>query len=182
MKNLDGDRDLVRRCLNNNRRAQEELYEKYRVPLFGLCLRYAKDESQASDFLQEGFIKVFNSLHQYRGEGTLYKWMERVFINKIISILRKKKVTFNNEVDLERIPDVPTEKKDTKKQVDKVIQLIQQLPEGYQAVFNLYAIEGYSHKEISEILDISESTSRSQYYRAKTAVKKAMQQLKSVES
>lgn len=183
MTNLEVDRKLVKRCIEKDRKAQFELYEKFKVKMFGLCLRYAKDEAQAHDFLQEGFINVFNCLHQYRGEGSLRKWIERVFVNRMISILRKKKITFDSNIELERLPSPQVIKFDEEeKKVDRVIALIQQLPEGYQAVFNLYAIEGYSHEEIASILNIKESTSRSQYFRAKKAIKKALEKFKSVES
>jgi RNA polymerase sigma-70 factor (ECF subfamily) len=178
----ESDQQLIRRCLRKDRKAQFELYEKYKVRLFGLCRRYARSEAEAHDFLQEGFIKVFRSLHQYRADGPLVKWMERVVVNRILSLLRKKRMSFDDNLDLQALPVVQTSNADVSEKAETIIRLIRQLPLGYQTVFNLYALEGYSHQEIAQVLGISESTSRSQYSRAKKVVKTAFEQLKSVDS
>jgi RNA polymerase sigma factor (sigma-70 family) len=182
MEISESDQQLIRRCLKNDRKAQFELYEKYKVRLFGLCRRYARSEAEAHDFLQEGFIKVFRSLHQYRADGPLIKWMERVVVNRILSLLRKKKLQLDDNIDLHELPVVQKPPSTAAEKAEEVIALIRQLPLGYQTVFNLYALEGYSHKEIAQVLGISESTSRSQYSRAKKVIKTAFEQLKSVDS
>ncbi|MEL7117863.1 MAG: sigma-70 family RNA polymerase sigma factor [Bacteroidota bacterium] len=180
MNNLAADQQLVKKCLSKNSKAQSQLYNKYRIRMYGICMRYASCEAEAQDFLQEGFIKVFNNLHQYRGEGALGKWIERVIVNRIISILRKKKMVLDDSVSLDQISVAVEEPiKSSQSKADQLIQLVQQLPSGYRAVFNLYALEGYSHSEISTILNISESTSRSQYYRAKTTIQNLLKQSKS---
>lgn len=179
MRTAESDRKLVGRCLNNNRKAQFELYEKYKVRLFGLCLRYAKSEAEANDFLQEGFINIFRSLNQYRGEGPLIKWMERIVVHRILSILRKKRIPLDNNVEVQELSLPQKTAVTPSDQAEEIIELIRQLPPGYQTVFNLFALEGFSHKEIAEHLDISESTSRSQYYRARKAIQSAIEQLKS---
>ncbi len=178
----ESDSALIRRCLKKDRKAQFELYEKYKVRLFGLCQRYARSEAEAHDFLQEGFVKIFRSLSQYRADGPLIKWMERVMINRILSLLRKKRMPMDDKVDLQNLPFVQKVNSEPSEKAEAVIQLIRQLPPGYQTVFNLYALEGYSHKEIAQVLGISESTSRSQYARARKAVRAAFQKLKSVDS
>lgn len=181
----DPDALLVQRCLRHNRQAQFELYERFQTQMFGLCLRYAKSETEALDFLQEGFVAVFKSLPQYRGEGSLEGWIRRIMTNVCISKLRKKKPVF---VSLEELPEMAvceTEKPaNAFADVDasSVILAIQQLPLGYQTIFNLYAIEGYSHREIAGILDIKESTSRSQYVRARQALIKILHREKSLKN
>ncbi len=182
MERPESDLELVARCLKRDRKAQFELYEKYKVYLFGVCQRYARSEAEANDFLQEGFINVFRSLSQYRGEGVLRKWMERVVINRILSLLRKKRLHLNQNIDIQELNLPGKTSPHPTEQAEEIIMLIRQLPSGYQTIFNLYAIEGYAHKEIAEMLGISESTSRSQYSRAKKAVKIALEKLKSVNS
>jgi len=158
---------LIKRCLKGNSHAQKTLYERHQSRLFGLCLRYASNEEEALDFLQEGFIKIFRDLKSFRADGPLEAWMCRIVVNTAISNLRKTKWQKEENFDWNRLPvDEPEQQLD---QLDaaSLIQLIQQLPKGFRTVFNLYAIEGYSHKEIGEILEIAESTSRSQYQRAR---------------
>jgi RNA polymerase sigma-70 factor (ECF subfamily) len=174
------ERELIEACLRKKRRAQFALYEKYKVPMYGLCLRYAKGAEQAQDFLQEGFIKAFKSLSQYRFEVPFKYWLSRVMANACISELRKKKeplqfaVEWEDTHDAYEVPDLSH----PDIQADQVIRLIQELPNGYRSVFNLYAIEGYTHQEIGSILDISEGTSRSQYARARKILAQKFQALK----
>lgn len=178
----ESDQQLIKRCLGKDRKAQFELYEKYKVRLFGLCQRYARSEAEAHDFLQEGFIKIFRSLPQYRAEGPLIKWMERVMVNRILSLLRKKRMPLDDKVNLQSLVVRQKTNPSPSEKAEAVIQLIRKLPQGYQTVFNLYALEGYSHKEIAQVLGISESTSRSQYARAKKVIRTAFEKLKSVDS
>ena len=148
--------------------AQEALYHRFSPRMLGVCYRYAKNKEDAEDMLQEGFIKVFIQLHQYRGEGALEGWIRRVIVHTCINFLKKNK-KFNDSVDIfhanslmireDYIPSIM--------QAKQVVECIRLLPLGYRTVLNLYAIEGYSHKEIAQMLEIEESTSRSQYTRAK---------------
>lgn len=136
--------------------------------MLGVCYRFAKNREDAEDMLQEGFIKVFTQMHQYRSEGALEGWIRRIIVHTCINILKKNK-KFSDSVDIihansiqikeDQIPSIM--------QAKQVVECIRLLPIGYRTVLNLYAIEGFSHKEIAAILDIEESTSRSQYTRAK---------------
>ena len=154
--------------IKNNAAAQEELYNRFSPRMLGVCYRFAKNREDAEDMLQEGFIKIFTQLHQYRNEGALEGWIRRIIVHTCINILKKNK-KFADCVDIihassihvreDMIPSIM--------QAKQVVECIRLLPIGYRTVLNLYAVEGYSHREISNMLDIEESTSRSQYTRAK---------------
>ncbi len=154
--------------IKNNAAAQEELYNRFSPRMLGVCYRFAKNREDAEDMLQEGFIKVFTQLHQYRNEGALEGWIRRIVVHTCINILKKNK-KFAESVDIihaksifireDMIPSIM--------QAKQVVECIRSLPLGYRTVLNLYAIEGFSHREIGNLLDIEESTSRSQYTRAK---------------
>ena len=143
--------------------------------MLGVCYRFAKNREDAEDMLQEGFIKVFTQMHQYRNEGALEGWIRRIVVHTCINILKKNK-KFSDSVDIsnanglnireEMIPSIM--------QAKQVVECIRALPLGYKTVLNLYAIEGYSHKEIAFLLDIEESTSRSQYTRAKAMLEEIL--------
>lgn len=155
-------------CIANNAAAQEALYHRFSPKMLGVCYRFAKNREDAEDMLQEGFIKVFMQIRQFRGEGSLEGWIRRIVVHTCINILKKNK-KFNESVDIihanglsgkdDFIPSII--------QAKQVVECIRSLPLGYKTVLNLYALEGFSHKEIGEILDIEESTSRSQYTRAR---------------
>ena len=164
--------DLVRGCREGDRRFQELLYQRYAPKMYAVCLRYATNNDDAQDLLQEGFIKVYKNLDKFRGEGSFEGWVRRVFVNTSIEQFRKK-VNVNSISDNEEkaIEDGSMNAIDKLAEKD-IIALIQQLSPGYRTVFNLYAIEGYSHKEIGEMLGISEGTSKSQLARAKGILQK----------
>jgi RNA polymerase sigma-70 factor (ECF subfamily) len=159
---------LLQGCLQNKPAAQKELYERYSPKMLAVCYRYGHNREDAEDMLQEGFIKVFTQMHSFENRGALEGWIRRIIVHTCINILKKNK-KFNESVDLihanslqvreESIPSIM--------QAKEVVESIRLLPIGYRTVLNLYAIEGFSHREISEMLDIEESTSRSQYTRAK---------------
>ena len=162
-------------CLKNNAAAQEALYNRFSPRMLGVCYRFAKNREDAEDMLQEGFIKVFTQMFQYRNEGALEGWIRRIIVHTCINILKKNK-KFSDSVDIihanslhvkeEMIPSIM--------QAKQVVECIRMLPIGYRTVLNLYAIEGFSHKEISMMLDIEESTSRSQYTRAKAMLEEIL--------
>ena len=155
-------------CLRNNAAAQEALYNRFSPRMLGVCYRFAKNREDAEDMLQEGFIKVFTQMHQYRNEGALEGWIRRIVVHTCINILKKNK-KFSDSVDIIHANSVHV-KEDmipSIMQAKQVVECIRMLPLGYRTVLNLYAIEGFSHKEIANLLDIEESTSRSQYTRAK---------------
>lgn len=151
---------------------QEALYRRFSPKMYAVCLRYAGNNDDAQDLLQEGFIKVFRNLEKFRNEGSFEGWMRRVFVNTSIEHYRRK-VHLNTigEQEEGRIEDASVSVLDQLAEQD-IVQLVQQLSPGYRAVFNLYVIEGYSHKEIGDLLGISEGTSKSQLARAKSILQK----------
>lgn len=170
------DEQLIKGCLNGDKKAQRALYEQYKVMLFGVCLRYGNDRAEAEDLLQEGFIKIYSDLYQYRPKSALGAWMRRVVVNVALQHIRKKKNHFKT-VEIEQIAD-SYEADDavfSSMRAKALIRMVQQLPDGYRTVFNLYAIEGYSHKEIAEKLDITVNTSKSQLSRAKSVLRKMIE-------
>jgi RNA polymerase sigma factor (sigma-70 family) len=150
---------------------QRALYQQFARTMLGICLRYLKDTMEAEDVLQTGFMKVFDNLHTFRG-GSLEGWMKRIFVRESIDQFRRNKRSvflFSEEPEAAVAPDLD----DITSQMaaEEIVQLIQGLPEGCRLVFNLFAVEGYNHKEIAGLLGISEGTSKSQYFRSKELLK-----------
>ncbi|GAB2662808.1 sigma-70 family RNA polymerase sigma factor [Flavihumibacter cheonanensis] len=166
------DSDLIKGSIEGDPKMQEALYQKYAPKMYAVCLRYAGNNDDAQDLLQEGFIKVFRNLEKYRHEGSFEGWMRRIFVNTSIEQYRRK-VHLNSISEQEErgIEDASVSVLDQLAERD-IVQLVQELSPGYRAVFNLYVIEGYSHKEIAELLSISEGTSKSQLARAKSILQK----------
>src|SRR6188768_513031 len=162
-------------CLRNNATAQEALYNRFSPRMLGVCYRFAKNREDAEDMLQEGFIKVFTQMHQYRNEGALEGWIRRIVVHTCINILKKNK-KFSDSVDIIHANSVNVKEEiiPSIMQAKQIVECIRTLPLGYKTVLNLYAIEGYSHKEIAMMLDIEESTSRSQYTRAKAMLEEIL--------
>jgi RNA polymerase sigma-70 factor (ECF subfamily) len=160
---------IIAGCIHNHPSAQRELYNRYSSKMLSVCYRYAQSREDAEDMLQEGFIKVFTQVHTFQNKGAFEGWIRRIIVHTCINFLKKNK-KFTDSVDLaqagylqikeETIPSIM--------QAKQVVECIRLLPIGYKTVLNLYAIEGYSHREIASMLDIEESTSRSQYTRAKS--------------
>lgn len=159
---------LLQGCLERNVTAQEALYNHFCPRMLGVCYRYAGNREDAEDMLQEGFMKVFLFIHQYRQEGSLEGWIRRIMVHTCINFLKKKK-KLSELADIIQAHKIISEEATAPSIMNakKIIEYIRLLPAGYRTVLNLYAIEGYSHREISEMLDITESTSRSQYSRAR---------------
>lgn len=159
---------LLKGCLNNDAVAQRELYNKYSSKMLAVCYRYAHNREDAEDMLQEGFIKVFLQIHTFENRGAFEGWIRRIIVHTCINILKKNK-KFNESVDIIHATGVQVREESIPAiiQAKQVVECIRMLPIGYRTVLNLYAVEGYSHREISVMLDIEESTSRSQYTRAK---------------
>ncbi len=159
--------DLIKGCLDDNRRMQEELYNRFSPRMYAVCLRYAANTEEAQDILQEGFIKVFKKLESFRGEGSFEGWIRRVIVNTAIEHFRRKKYfTPVTEKEENTIEGQYTSALDDLAAKD-IMALVQELSPGYRTVFNMYVVEGYSHKEIANMLGISEGTSKSQLSRAK---------------
>lgn len=164
--------DLISGCIAGDRRKQEMLYQRFAPKMYAVCLRYSNNADDARDLLQEGFIKVFRNLEKFRKEGSFEGWVRRVFVNTAIEHYRKK-INLNtiSEKEERTIEDGSWNILDQLAEKD-IIQLVQDLSPGYRSVFNMYVIEGYSHKEIGNILGISEGTSKSQLARAKGILQK----------
>lgn len=160
-------RDLIKGCLENDRRSQEQLYRWLSPRLFAVCLRYAGDREAAEDILQEGFIKLFQKLSSYRHEGSFEGWARRIMVNTAIEHFRKIKPVLSLEEESPIHEPSLHDTGITQLEAKELSALIQELPVGYRTVFNLYAVEGYNHAEIGDQLGISEGTSKSQYSRAK---------------
>lgn len=158
--------------------AQKELYETYSRKMMGVCLRYASDRETARDLLQDGFVKVFTALDSYAGSGSFEGWMRKIFVNSALEHLRKTDI-LREAVDLDNKAELmhPDNSVISEMSAADLLQLVQELPPGFRTVFNLFAIEGYSHKEISEMLEITESTSRSQFTRAKQLLQRKVKEL-----
>ncbi|MEP6949062.1 MAG: RNA polymerase sigma factor [Ginsengibacter sp.] len=166
--------DLIQGCISGNRQMQEILYRQFSPKMYGVCLRYSGNVEDANDLLQEGFIKIFKNLVRFRGDGSFEGWMRRIFVNTSIEHFRKKVKLYNvSEVQENTIEDVELNVLDSMAEKD-IILLVNELAPGYKAVFNMHVIEGYSHKEIAEILGITEGTSKSQLARAKGVLKKSL--------
>ena len=164
--------DLVKRCKENDRKSQELLYKQFASKMLGVCLRYANDRMEAEDMLQNGFIRVFQKIADYRGDGSFEGWVRRIMVHSSIEYYRKHHKMLS-VADLGGIGKEPSVDAVAAARLDAkdLMALIQQLSPGYRMVFNLYAIEGYSHKEIGEIMGISEGASKSQLSRARAILK-----------
>jgi len=162
---------LVNKCKAGDRKAQEMLYKQFAAKMLGVCMRYATDRMEAEDMLQNGFIRVFQKMNDYRGEGSFEGWVRRIMVHSSIEYYRKHHKMMQ-AVDMDEV-DEPSVNPMAMANLDAkdLIALIQQLAPGYRMVFNLYAIEGYSHKEIGEIMNITEGASKSQLSRARTILK-----------
>jgi RNA polymerase sigma-70 factor (ECF subfamily) len=162
-------KELIKNCLEENRQAQELLYLQYADTMMGVCYRYTKSTADAEDVLQEGFIKVFTKLHQFKNEGDLGAWIRRIMVNTAISYLNKHN-RYKREMQIEAITMHPVVDNGPEISIDtkQLVELIRTLPAGYQTIFNLVAVEGYSLIEISNTLDINENTVRSKYSRARS--------------
>ena len=159
---------LINGCLKNDAISQRELYNRYSPKMLAVCYRFAHNREDAEDMLQEGFIKVFLQIHSFENRGAFEGWIRRIVVHTCINILKKNK-KFNESVDLIHATGLQIREESVPAiiQAKQVVECIRLLHIGYRTVLNLYAIEGYSHREIAHMLDIEESTSRSQYTRAK---------------
>ena len=159
---------LISGCLQNEPAAQRELYNRFSQKMLSVCYRFAQSREDAEDMLQEGFIKIFTQIHTFENKGPFEGWVRRIIVHTCINFLKKYK-KFNENIDLAYAGNlhVKEETMPSLMQAKQVIECIRLLPIGYRTVLNLYAIEGYSHREIANMLDIEESTSRSQYTRSR---------------
>jgi RNA polymerase sigma-70 factor (ECF subfamily) len=165
--------ELIKQCANNDHKAQKEIYQLFAGKLFSICLKYSKNKQEAQDNFQDGFIVIFDKIGQFNFEGSFEGWLKRVMINTVLLKYRKKNVL---NIVTEDIPDeVIVEVDDDEISLDFLLNLINELPDRYRMVFNLYALDGYAHKEISEMLQIAEGTSKSNLARARAILKQKIE-------
>lgn len=171
------EKEILKACLKGDRQAQKDLFYLYSGKMMAVCLRYARNQQEAEDILQDGFIRVFTYLHEFNYAGSFEGWVRRIIINTAIKHTQKKSFT-NEGTGLEHIkedsvdPDVLSMLSEA-----ELIKMISELPDGYRAIFNLFAIEGYSHKEIAELLNIEEGSSRSQLVKARRILQSKVNKL-----
>ena len=178
MKHQDiSDIELIKGCIACKRTYQERLYAKYAPKMFSICLRYASDYHSAEDILQDAFIKTYRNIGKFRHEGSFEGWLRRIFVNTAIEHYRRKVIMYPIlEVDNSEY-DVLNENVISDLAADDLIKMVNELSYGYRTVFNLYVIEGYPHKEIAQMLNISEGTSKSQLARARYLLQKKVSKL-----
>ena len=170
-------KDIIEASKIGDQKAQYKLYQLYAKAMFNICYRMMNNFEEAEDILQEAFTEVFTKLHTFRYESTFGAWFKRIVINKCINEIKRKKadlVLYDEFHTFEQEAEEETDVNENKLNVNRVQKAIEQLPDGYRIIFSLYMLEGYDHSEISEILDISESTSKSQYMRAKRKLKEIL--------
>ncbi len=167
--------DIIKGCIEGDRKSQSRLYDAFSSKMFGICLRYAKDYHQAEDILQDGFVKTFRHISKFRFEGSFEGWLRRIFVNTAIEQIRKNihvseivehQIDYRYQSDNEGIHNLAT---------GEIMKMVQDLSPGYRTIFNLFAIEGFSHQEIADQLKISEGTSKSQFARARAILMKKVE-------
>lgn len=169
-----GEDDIIKGCKRGDRRAQQRLFDLYSSRMYGLCLRYIKNTMQAEDVLVMSFTRIFDRIDQFKGEGSFEGWIRRIVVNEALTALRRNRLMMA-ETDLENAEREPDyDKLGDHLEADDLLKLIERLPPGYRVVFNMYAIDGYSHKEIAEQLGITENTSKSQLSRARVYLQRLL--------
>jgi RNA polymerase sigma factor (sigma-70 family) len=173
------DQQIIKGCAKHDRKAQQLLYDKYSRFLLGICLRYSTDKAEAEDILQDSFLKIFLNIKDYTGTGSFIGWLRKVAVNTAITHYHKN-LKFRYHVEIEEYVSVETGVSSFEEDFftsEELYRVLNELPTGYRMVFNLYAIEGYKHKEIAEMLGIDTNTSKSQYSRAKAVIRDKLEVL-----
>ena len=170
-------KELIQKCKEQNLQAQGKVYQLFCGKLFALSLKYSRNRSDAEDVLQDGFITIFQKIHQYKGKGSFEGWLKRIVINTALQKYREKSPLslVKEEYNVETKEDVALDMDESKINLSNLLALIQELPDRYRLVFNLYVLDNYSHKEIAEMLKISEGTSKSNLSRARLILKKKIE-------
>lgn len=164
---------LIKQCANNDRKAQKEIYQLFAGKLYSICLKYSKNKQEAQDNFQDGFVTIFEKIGQFKFNGSFEGWMKRVMVNTVLLKYRNKTVLniITDEIPDEVIVDIDEEEVS----LDFLLSLIQSLPDRYRMVFSLYVLDGYSHKEISKMMQIAEGTSKSNLARARAILKQRIE-------
>lgn len=174
MPQLYSEDTLVRQCQKRSPKGQKAVYERFSPKMLAICLRYVPQELEAEDLMIGGFLKVFEKIDQFKSEGSFEGWIRRIMVNECLNYLRKQRWLYAHS-DIEEVKDaLEFNQYEQEAQADELLEFVQALPQGYRTVFNLYAIEGFSHKEIAKQLDITESTSKSQLSRARALLQKML--------
>ncbi|MBN1199612.1 MAG: sigma-70 family RNA polymerase sigma factor [Bacteroidales bacterium] len=175
---LEIDRELIERCKQKDVIAQGEVYRLFAPRMYGVCLRFSGNTLEADDFLQEGFLRVFNQMSSFRHEGSFEGWIRRIIINTAINLVKREmKYVTTDKPESYDSPENSDISALSRLSHQELLASIRQLPAGYRTVFNLYVIEGYTHKEIAQMLEISENTSKSQLFAAKRSLRKGLTKL-----
>ncbi|MFA8434556.1 MAG: RNA polymerase sigma factor [Marinifilaceae bacterium] len=167
-------KSIIKGCIKGKSKARELLYRKYSSKLFGVCLQYSRDYTEAEDTLQDGFIKIFNNIQSYKFKGSFEGWMRRIMVNTALEKYRKNRKLFAVEEINEPVEDLE-ELDSISISADVLLSMVQELPPRYRMVFNLYALDGYAHHEIAEMMEISVGTSKSNLARARQILKKRVE-------
>ena len=178
------DQQIIKLCAKHDRKAQQILYDRYSRLLLGVCLRYATDKAEAEDILQDSFLKIFFNIKDYSGIGSFIGWLRKVVVNTAITHYHKN-LKYRYHVDIEDYISVETGTSSFEEDFftsDELFKVLNELPSGYRMVFNLYAVEGFKHKEIAEMLSIDTNTSKSQYSRAKAVIRDKLEKLGKLKS
>jgi RNA polymerase sigma-70 factor (ECF subfamily) len=176
---MKSDRQIIELCARHDRKAQQILYDKYSRLLLGVCLRYATDKAEAEDILQDSFLKIFFSIKDYKRSGSFIGWLRKIAVNTAITHYHKN-LKYRYHIEIEEYVSVETGVTSFEEDFftsDELYKVLNELPTGYRMVFNLYAVEGYKHKEIAEMLGIDTNTSKSQYSRAKSVIRDKLEKL-----
>jgi RNA polymerase sigma factor (sigma-70 family) len=173
------DQQIIDGCANHERKAQQILYDKYSYFLLGVCMRYATDKAEAEDILQDSFLKIFSNIKDFSGTGSFIGWLRKIAVNTAITHYHKN-LKYRYHVDIDEYVSVEagvTSFEEDFFTSDELYKVLNELPTGYRMVFNLYAVEGYKHKEIAEMLGVDTNTSKSQYSRAKAVIREKLEKL-----
>jgi RNA polymerase sigma factor (sigma-70 family) len=173
------DQQIIELCAKHDRKAQQILYDRYSRLLLGVCLRYASDKAEAEDILQDSFLKIFFNIQEFTGSGSFIGWLRKVAVNTAITHYHKN-LKYRYHVEIEEFESIETGVISFEEDFytsDELFKVLNELPAGYRMVFNLYAVEGYKHKEIAEMLGIDTNTSKSQYSRAKAVLRDKLEKL-----
>ncbi|MEZ5082368.1 MAG: sigma-70 family RNA polymerase sigma factor [Bacteroidales bacterium] len=175
------DHKIIEECIAGNRRAQSKLYKKYAAGMLGVCLRYSKNKEEAEDILQDGFIKVFTNIKKLKDYYAVEGWIKRIMVNTAITYFKKKKIYFENIDDIE-FAENTEEEAFYPVDAETLMKVIQHLPIGYRTVLNLYVFESYTHREIANLLGISENTSKTQLMKARRHIKSKLLEINKVKT
>ncbi|UKM65635.2 sigma-70 family RNA polymerase sigma factor [Flavobacteriaceae bacterium GSB9] len=169
---------LIENCKIESTQAQSELYKLYSNKLFAVCLKYSRNYAEAEDNLQDAFLTIFEKIEQYKHKGSFEGWMKRITVNTVLQRYRNEKVF--DIINEDKIEDTEVEVDEDSVSIDYLLKIIQELPDRYRLVFNLYVLDGYSHKDIANMLEISVGTSKSNLARARQILKQTIEDSKTI--